>query len=80
MDADTFQTLNIFKSDRHPSMQGIGGKKEGLSLYGLLSERCHSAPGKARPAQTPFAPWPYAARTLTTAGEVTPRYRCAQRT
>ena len=32
MDADTFQTLNIFKSDRHPSMQGIGGKKEGLSI------------------------------------------------
>ncbi|KAK2910253.1 mutS protein homolog 5 [Channa argus] len=40
VDRDTYSVLQIFKSDRHPSVYKLySGEKEGLSLYGILN-RC----------------------------------------
>ncbi|KAK2844558.1 hypothetical protein Q5P01_011217 [Channa striata] len=42
IDRDTYSVLQIFKSDRHPSVYKLcSGEKEGLSLYGILN-RCRS--------------------------------------
>jgi len=45
IDAVTYNTLQIFKADHHPSNFGIGKAKEGISLFGLFS-RCVSSQGK----------------------------------
>ncbi|KAM4600374.1 mutS protein homolog 5 [Polymixia lowei] len=40
VDQDTYSVLQIFKSERHPSVYKLqSGEKEGLSLYGILN-RC----------------------------------------
>nr|XP_020646346.1 mutS protein homolog 5 [Pogona vitticeps]XP_020646347.1 mutS protein homolog 5 [Pogona vitticeps]XP_020646348.1 mutS protein homolog 5 [Pogona vitticeps] len=43
MDQDTYYVLQIFKSEVHPSVyKQASGKKEGLSLYGILNQcRCN---------------------------------------
>ena len=46
IDKQTHTALSIFQDDRHPSFQGIGVKKEGLSVFGILSKSCASAPGR----------------------------------
>lgn len=39
MDPGTLAALSIFRSERHPSLMGIGAAKEGFSVFGLLN-RC----------------------------------------
>jgi DNA mismatch repair ATPase MutS len=46
VDQHAHKALSVFESDRHPSYQGIGVKKEGFSLFGVLAESCASTPGK----------------------------------
>eukprot|EP00698_Gefionella_okellyi_P022632 TRINITY_DN751_c0_g1_i9.p1 TRINITY_DN751_c0_g1~~TRINITY_DN751_c0_g1_i9.p1 ORF type:complete len:665 (-),score=83.81 TRINITY_DN751_c0_g1_i9:1097-3091(-) len=45
VDRNTLVSLQVFHADEHPSAQGIGRAKEGLSVYGLL-DRTRSRPGK----------------------------------
>jgi hypothetical protein len=44
MDPSSFRALHIFQTEAHPSMQGIGIQKEGVSLFSLLSSTS-SQPG-----------------------------------
>lgn len=37
MDASAFRALQIFQTERHPSMHGIGISREGFSLFSLLA-------------------------------------------
>ena len=46
VDKTAHKALSIFEHDRHPSFQGIGVRKEGFSLFGILAENCASTPGK----------------------------------
>lgn len=39
LDPGTLAALSIFRSERHPSLMGIGSAKEGFSVFGLLN-RC----------------------------------------
>lgn len=39
MDLLTLKGLQIFQEDRHPSVMGIGGAKEGFSVFGMFN-RC----------------------------------------
>jgi DNA mismatch repair protein MSH5 len=45
MDADAFQSLQIFSTEFHPSAAGIGGGKEGFSLFSRFN-RVRSAGGR----------------------------------
>ena len=46
VDQHAHKALSVFESDRHPSFQGIGVKKEGFSLFGILAGGCASTPGR----------------------------------
>lgn len=46
VDQHAHKALSVFESDRHPSFQGIGVKKEGFSLFGILAGNCASTPGR----------------------------------
>lgn len=46
VDEHAHKALGVFGSDRHPSFQGIGVKKEGFSLFGILAGSCASTPGR----------------------------------
>ena len=51
VDEQTHSALSVFEDDKHPSLQKIGVKKEGFSLYGLLAAGCSSKPGRDLIAQ-----------------------------
>jgi len=36
IDASSLSALQIFKPEQHPSAHGLGGAKEGMSLFGIL--------------------------------------------
>jgi hypothetical protein len=55
LDPGTLNALSIFRSERHPSLMGIGTAKEGFSVYGLLN-RCGTPMGKALLRQWCLAP------------------------
>ena len=58
LDLGTARALSLFADENHPSIMGLGVKKEGLSLYGLFEARCVTALGKRLLRQwmlTPFA-------------------------
>ena len=38
MDVASYDSLQIFKSEHHPSVSGIGVKKEGVSLFGIMDK------------------------------------------
>ncbi|KAH7818300.1 putative DNA mismatch repair protein MSH5 [Monocercomonoides exilis] len=44
MDGSAFSALQIFQTERHPSMHGIGIQKEGMSLFSLM-DNTSSQPG-----------------------------------
>jgi DNA mismatch repair ATPase MutS len=46
VDQHAHKALSVFESQPHPSFQGIGVKKEGFSLFGILSGGCASTPGR----------------------------------
>jgi DNA mismatch repair protein MSH5 len=52
LDPSTYESLQIFKHEDHPSALGVGKAKEGLSLYGILN-RCVSSIGKNMLRQVP---------------------------
>lgn len=45
IDASTITGLQIFQEDTHPSVMGIGGSKEGFSVFGMMN-RCVTASGR----------------------------------
>lgn len=45
MDMDAFQSLQIFGTEYHPSAAGVGGAKEGFSLYARMN-RARSVAGR----------------------------------
>ena len=45
IDNNAMDSLQIFKTELHPSRMGIGKAKEGLSLFGILN-MAKSAPGR----------------------------------
>lgn len=45
MDADAFQSLQIFGTEYHPSAAGVGGAKEGFSLFARMN-RARSVGGR----------------------------------
>ena len=56
LDRQTMEALSIFKSDTHASQMGIGGAREGFSLFGLVSTRAVTPVGRRLLAQWFSAP------------------------